>query len=160
MRHPAEELLALYSQRWEQEIFYKELKVDMRSSLLLQSHTQVTAAQEIAALILAYAVLVDERIKAAKVGEVAVLRISFAKTLHLVRGLWHFLEACEGILTADQVRKVVRRTLRLIAQRAIPKRRQRSCPRELRQPVSSWPRLLKNTYQKGAPQYEITPATA
>jgi hypothetical protein len=159
-RYPAEELLALYSRRWEQEIFYKELKVDMRSSLLLQSHTQLTAAQEIAALILAYAVLVDERIKAAKVGEVAVLRISFSKTLQLVRGLWHFLEVSEGILTADQVRKVVRRTLRLIAQRAIPKRRQRSCPRELRQPVSSWPRLLKNTYQKGAPQYEITPATA
>jgi hypothetical protein len=158
-RYPAEELLALYSRRWEQEIFYKELKVDMRSSLLLQSHTQVTAAQEIAALILAYAVLVDERIKAAKVGEVAVLRISFAKTLHLVRGLWHFLEVCEGILSADQVKKVVRRTLRLIAQRALPKRRQRSCPRELRQPVSSWPRLLRNTYQKGSAQYEITRAT-
>jgi hypothetical protein len=159
-KHPAEELLALYARRWEQEIFYKELKVDMRSTPLLQSHTALTAAQEIAALILAYAVLVDERIKAAKVGEVAVLRISFSKTLHLVRGLWHFLEACEGILTADQVRKVVRRTLRLIAQRALPKRRQRSCPRELRQPVSSWPRLLRNTYQKGMPQYEITPATA
>jgi hypothetical protein len=159
-RHPAQELLALYSQRWEQEIFYKELKVDMRSHVLLQSHTPVTAAQEIAALILAYAVLVDERIKAAKVGEVAVLRISFAKTLHLVRGLWHFLEVSEGILSADQVRKVVRRTLRLIAQRAIPKRRQRSCPRQLRQPVSSWPRLLKNTYQRGPAQYEIAPATA
>jgi hypothetical protein len=159
-RYPAEELLALYSRRWEQEVFYKELKVDMRSSLLLRSHTQVTAAQEIAALILAYAVLVDERIKAAKVGEVGVLRISFSKTLHLVRGLWHFLEVSDGILTADQVRKVVRRTIRLIVQRAIPKRRQRSCPRQLRQPVSSWPRLLRNTYQEGAAQYEINPATA
>jgi hypothetical protein len=158
-RYPAEELLALYARRWEQEIFYKELKVDMRSSLLLQSHTPWTAAQEIAALILAYAVRVDERIKAAQVGEVAVLRISFAKTLQLVRGLWHFLEVSEGILTAEQVSQVVRRTLRLIAKRAIPKRRQRSCPRELRQPVSSWPRLLRNTYQKGAAQYEITPAT-
>lgn len=67
-KHPAEELLALYSRRWDQEIFYKELKVDMRSTFLLRSHTQMTAAQEIAALILAYAVLVDERMKAAKVG--------------------------------------------------------------------------------------------
>jgi len=159
-KYPAEELLALYSRRWDQEIFYKELKVDMRSTLLLRSHTQMTAAQEIAALILAYAVLVDERIKAAKVGEVAVLRISFSKTLRWVRGLWNFLEVSEGIITVEQVRKVVRRTLRLIARWALPKRRQRSCPRELRQPVSSWPRLLRNTYHQGAPQYEVTPKTA
>ena len=50
-----------------QHIFYKELKVDMRSTPCLQSHTPLTAMQEIAALILAYAVLVDYRIEAAKV---------------------------------------------------------------------------------------------
>ena len=49
--HPAAQLLALYARRWEQEIFYKELKVDMRSTPLLQSHTPLTAMQEIAALI-------------------------------------------------------------------------------------------------------------
>jgi hypothetical protein len=38
-RYPAAELLALYSRRWEQEIFYKELKVDLRSTPCLQSHT-------------------------------------------------------------------------------------------------------------------------
>jgi hypothetical protein len=57
--HPAGELLALYARRWEQEIFYKELKVDAQSSACLQSHTPLTAIQEIAALILAYAVLVN-----------------------------------------------------------------------------------------------------
>lgn len=51
-KHPAQELLTLYAQRWEQEIFYKELKVDMRSSARLQSHTVLTAVQEVAALIL------------------------------------------------------------------------------------------------------------
>ena len=157
-KHPAAELLALYAQRWEQESFYKELKVDLRSSQLVQSHTPLTAAQEIAAWIIAYAILVEERIKAAAVGEVAVLRISFLKTLEAVRGLWRVLETGEGIFTTEQVRQLVRRTLRQIAQMAIPKRRARSCPRALRQPVSSWPRLLKNTYQRGLPQYElITP---
>ena len=34
-KHPAGELLALYAQRWEQESFYRELKVDMRSSPLV-----------------------------------------------------------------------------------------------------------------------------
>ena len=154
-KHPATVLLALYAQRWEQESFYKELKVDLRSSQLVQSHTPLTAAQEIAAWIIAYAILVEERIKAAAVGEVAVLRISFLKTLEAVRGLWRVLETGEGIFTVKQVCQLVRRTLRQIAQMAIPKRRTRSCQRALRQPVSSWPRLLKNTYQRGALEYEL-----
>jgi hypothetical protein len=154
-RYPAQELLAQYGRRWEQEIFYKELKVDMRSMPCLQSHTPLTAMQEIAALILAYAVLVDYRIEAAKVGEVGVLRISFLKTFELVQGLWQFLEVSADLLGPDKIRLVVRRTLRQIAEVAIPKRRQRSCPRALRQPVSSWPRLRKNTYQNGPVEYSV-----
>lgn len=153
--HPAAELLALYAHRWEQEIFYKELKIDTRSSPLLQSHTPLTAIQEIAAMILAYAVLVNYRVEAASVGEVGVLRISFMKTLQVVKGLWQFLEVSSDLLTPAQVRLVVRRTLRQIADMAIPKRRHRSCPRALRQPVSSWPRLRKNTYAKGTIDYSV-----
>ena len=154
-RYPASELLALYSRRWEQEVFYKELKVDTRSTPYLQSHTPLTAIQEIAALILAYAVLVDYRVEAASRSQVGVLRISFMKTLLVVQGLWHFLEVSADLLTPAQVRLVVRRSLRQIADMAIPKRRQRSCPRALRQPVSSWPRLRKNTYGKGTVGYLI-----
>lgn len=154
-KHPASELLALYARRWEQESFYRELKVDMRSTPLLQSHTPLTAAQEIAALIMAYALLVEERIKAAKVGEVPVLRISFLKTLEAVRGLWQFLEVTHDLLDARGVRLAVRRTMRRIAEMALPKRRHRSCPRALRQPVSSWPRLLKNSSIKSAPEYAL-----
>jgi len=154
-RFPAAELLALYARRWEQEIFYKELKVDMRSTPCLQSHTPLTAIQEIAALILAYAVLVDYRVEAAAVGAVGVLRISFIKTLQVVQGLWQFLEVSADLLTPSQVRLVVRRSLRRIADMAIPKRRQRSCPRALRQPVSSWPRLRKNTYRNEPARYSV-----
>ena len=154
-RYPAAELLGLYARRWEQEVFYKELKVDMRSAPCLQSHTPLTAMQEIAALILAYAVLVDYRVEAAAVGEVGVLRISFIKTLQVVQGLWQFLEVSADLLSPAQVRLIVRRSLQRIADRAIPKRRLRSCPRALRQPVSSWPRLRKNTYRKGTVQYSV-----
>ena len=156
-KHPAGTLLALYARRWEQETFYKELKVDMRSTPLVQSHTPLTAAQEVAALILAYAILVEERIKVAAVKQVEVLRISFLKTLEAVRGLWRFLEVADDMLTVQQVKKLAQRTLRQIAEMAIPKRRQRSCPRAIRQPVSSWPRLLKNTYQDGAVECEVSP---
>jgi hypothetical protein len=154
-RFRAAELLAMYGKRWEQEIFYKELKVDMRSTPLLQSHTALTAMQEIAALILAYAVLVDYRIQAAKVGEVGVLRISFLKTLYEIQGLWRFLEVSADLLGPEKIRLLLRRTLRQIAEAAIPKRRKRSCPRALRQPVSSWPRLRKNSYRNGPIQYAV-----
>jgi Transposase DDE domain len=154
-KYPAAELLALYGRRWEQELFYKELKVDMRSTPCLQSHTALTAMQEIAALILAYAVLVDYRIEAAAMGEVGVLRISFLKTLQIVQGLWRFLEVSADLMTAEKLRLVIRRTLRHIADMAIPKRRQRSCPRALRQPVSGWPRLRKNTSHTGTIEYSV-----
>jgi hypothetical protein len=158
-KHPAATLLELYARRWEQESFYRELKVDMRSAGLIQSHTPITAAQEIAALLMAYAILVEERIAAARAGEVPVLRISFLKTLEAVRGLWHFLEVTADLLDARQIRLAVRRTLRRIAEMAIPKRRQRSCPRAVRQPVSSWPRLLKNCYAKSAPEFQLIAIT-
>jgi hypothetical protein len=154
-RYPARELLGLYGQRWEQEVFSKELKVDMCSTPRLRSHTPLTAVQEIAALILAYAVLVDYRVEAAGAGEVGVLRISFLKTLHLVQGLWGFLEVSGDLLGPRGVRFVVRRTLRLMAEFVTPKRRHRSCPRALRQPVSSWPRLRKNTYRQGTVEYSV-----
>ena len=40
-------MLKVYGKRWEQEGFYQELKVDLRSAELVQSHTPETAAQEI-----------------------------------------------------------------------------------------------------------------
>jgi hypothetical protein len=155
--HKVEDLLGLYGRRWEQEIFFKELKVDTRSTEQLRSHTVLTAAQEIAALVLAYTVLVDHRIAAAEVAEVGVLRISFGKTLQVLQGLWSFLELSADLLGPKKVAVVVQRALEKISQWAIPKRRQRSCPRAVRQPVSSWPRLMKNTSQESPITYKILP---
>lgn len=153
-KHPASELVALYSRRWEQEGFYRELKVDMRSADLIQSHTPETAAQEIAALLVAYAMLVEQRLKVATMGEVEVVRISFLKVMETVSGLWRFLELTEGMLTSKQIGKVVGKALQQLADRALGKRRKRSCQRALRQPVSSWPRLTRNTYKNGGPEYQ------
>jgi len=156
-KHPAQALLELYGRRWDHEIAYKELKIEMRSAPLLQSHTVNTAAQEIAALLIAYSILIDQRIQAGETGKIDVLRISFLKTLHWVRGLWNFLEVGQGILTPEQVRKYVANTLKEISRATTAKRRKRSCPRAVRQPVSSRPRLVKNTYHHGPVEYDIQP---
>lgn len=153
--YPAQELLALYARRWEQEIVYKEMKVDLRQSELLRSHTVETAAQEVAALILAHALLAEERMRAAgKAGE-EVLRISFGKTLAMVRSLWVTLAAAGNLLSNKQSAAIAHQVLHLIAETILPPRRKRSCPRKVRQPVGSWPRLTENTYSIGATQYEL-----
>jgi hypothetical protein len=87
-----------------------------------------------------------------------VLRISFLKTLEALRGLWQFLKVTSDLLSAKDVTLVVQRTMCQLAEMAIPKRRQRSCPRALRQPVSSWPRLRKNTYRRGPVTYTVKPS--
>src|SRR5438874_1432852 len=94
---PADELVALYAQRWEHELFYRELKRQLRKSAILQSHTVTTAAQEIAALILAASLLARERDRAAA-GAVPVLRVSFIKLLELLRPLWLVLTLGDDLL--------------------------------------------------------------
>jgi putative transposase len=155
-RCPGGELLALYGRRWEQEIYYRELKVDLRSAQLLKSHTEETAAQEIAALILAHAILVEQRMAVAAQSGQEVLRISFKKTLNFLEPLWLVLQCSEGLLSPKQIKAITRRVMDQIAEYASPPRRKRSCPRAVRQPVSSWPRLLKNTYQVGETQWQMS----
>lgn len=145
---PAEELVELYAKRWEHELFYREIKRQLRKSGLLQSHTVTTAAQEIAALMLAAALLAQERDRAAA-GLVPVLRVSFLKLLELLRPLWLVLALGDDLLSVWQKNQLTRRFYEQARAYVTPKRRQRSCPRKIRQPVSSWPRLLKNEYETG-----------
>lgn len=145
---PASELVELYAQRWEHELFYRELKRQLRKSALLQSHTVTTAAQEIAALMLAAALLAKERDRAAA-GQVPVLRVSFSKLLELIRPLWLTLALADDLLEEWQKQELAQRFYRKAATYLTPKRRTRSCPRKVRQPVSGWPRLMKNQYIEG-----------
>lgn len=155
--HPARELLRLYAQRWEQEIGYKELKIELHGGALLQSQTVETAAQEVAALVLAQAVLVRVRQRAGRAA--GTLRISFVKTLDVVRKLWWFVALAEDLLAPKKLTVLVNRAIRRLAQQVSAPRRARSCPRAVRQPVSSWPRLLRNTQATGPIHYKLTPVT-
>lgn len=65
MQYPARELVALDGLRWEQECACKEFKIHLRRSPLLLSHTLVTAAQEVACLVLAQAIVARARPDAA-----------------------------------------------------------------------------------------------
>lgn len=151
---PAGELARLYAQRWEHELYYRQLKRQLRKTDLLQSHTLATAAQEIAALVLASAVLARERQRAAA-GQASVLRISFMKLLELMRPLWLVLALGSDLLSERQKQQLTERCLRHARRYLLAPRRTRSCPRALRQPISGWPRLLKNESHEGPLHFQL-----
>lgn len=146
---PASELIALYSERWEHELYYRELKHELADGALLASNTPETAAQEIAALIIASALVARTRqAAAARKRNLTVTSVSFRKALTVVEQLWLLFSVSDDILTEIQQREITERLLARISPEKIPKTRSRSYPREVRQPVKGWPRKTKNRHQK------------
>lgn len=151
---PALELAQLYAKRWEHELYFRELKRVVRKTDVLQSHTVITGAQEIAALVLASAVLADERRRAA--GPLPVLRVSVAKLLErCVKPIWFYLDLAPDILTDRQMDAIVRRGYARARQYVTAPRRPRTCPRAVRQPMQAWPRLLKAESITGAMNFQL-----
>jgi hypothetical protein len=152
---PAIELAQLYAHRWEHELYFRELKRQVRKTDLLQSHTLETAAQEIAALILVSALLAAERLRAAG-GQIPVWRVSFAKILELcVKPMWLWLDLGQGVLTDHQLTQIMKRGYQRMRRYLTPPRRARSCPRAVRQPIQAWPRLLKTQSIEGAMHFQL-----
>lgn len=151
---PALELARLYASRWEHELYFREVKRQLRKTDLLQSHTVETGAQEIAAIVLASAVLAIERARAAN-GNVPVLTIRFGQVLNVVRGMWLFLGPFDDLIDAHLKTRVVRRGYDLMRRSLTPKRRSRSCLRAVRQKLKPWPRLLQPHSVEGPLQFKL-----
>ena len=151
---PALELAKLYATRWEHELYFREAKRVLRQTDVLQSHTVETGAQEIAAIILATALLARERARAAA-GQVPVLRVKFGVVLAVVRSVWFFLGPCDDLLTDRQKDQIVHRGDALMRHCVTAKRRSRSCPRAVRQPVRGWPRLIETASVEGPLQFRV-----
>jgi hypothetical protein len=152
---PAIEWAQLYAQRWEHELYFREVKRQLRKTDLLQSHTVETAAQEIAALVLVSALLAAERVRAAG-GQLPVLRVSFTKILELcLKPMWLYLDLGHGVLTDHQVNLIMKRGYTRMRRYVTPPRRARSCPRAVRQPTKAWPRLLNTHSIEGAMHFQL-----
>lgn len=159
----ARELLALYAKRWEQEVFYKELKLVLHGGHLLSAQRTETAQQELAALLIASSLVAEERLACAQssedeeVRQAGVLRISMSHCLEHTVALLLVLEAAQGLMDEAAQGVLVRRVREQIAQAALPARRRRSCQRKVRQPVSKWPRLLSTSSLQASDDLIIDP---
>lgn len=150
----AEELVRLYMSRWEQELYFRELKHFIGSNDLLRSQTPETGAQEVAAMIIGSSLVAHERAKL-KPGEQLQHRISFIKTWELLESLWMTLLLGADILSEEQKQALCDRFYTLLALRVMPKKRSRSCPRVLRQPVQPWPRKKNQKSSQGPLQVSV-----
>ena len=147
VEHPASVLVGLYTARWEEELFFRELKTHVHGAdSLLHAQTVESAAMEVMALLLAAAVLAGQRLAVAGEAGVPALKISLAKVMERTRALNEIIEAGRGLLSRFQQVELVRRVLLLLARTALIKpRKKRSCQRALRQPVKSWPKMRTPT---------------
>ena len=158
-RYAAEALARGYAERWEQELYFRELKLDVRSSPLLASHTVETALQEIAAVVLGSAVIARLRIAASDELKVPPSRMSFLKLLHASQELWTAISIMDTVLdqplTAEQRQRAFQEYLRIVRYAILPPRRARSCPRVVRQPVTKWPRKIDQPSYTGNVQIKV-----
>jgi hypothetical protein len=136
---PAQELVRLYMSRWEQELYFRELKWHLGINDLLRSQTPETAAQEVAAMIVGSSLIAHERAKLKPTQELQH-RVSFIKTWETLEPLWLTLLLGAEILSEKQKQALCDRFYSLAARRLMPKKRGRSCPRTIRQTIQRWPR--------------------
>jgi hypothetical protein len=136
---PARELVRLYVSRWEQELYFRELKRELGVNDLLQSQTPETAAQEVAAMIIGSSLIAEERSQL-RPGEELSHRISFLKLWETLEPLWLTLLLGADILTETQKQQLSQRFHAVASRRVMQKKRIRSCPRAMRQPIQPWPR--------------------
>lgn len=155
--HTARKLLQLYSMRWEQEIGYDELKNKLHRGGLLKSHTLHTAVQELAALLIAQALLARVRRRVGHQAGVPTLRVSFQKTRRFLQAFWAIVQISGSLFSERKIKMLGQRLMAHLEKLLTPPRRKRSCPRAVRQPVTKWPRLQKNSQAKGEILHEVIP---
>jgi hypothetical protein len=148
--HPAKELLQLYALRWEQELFFRELKGHLDRENLLRAGTMQGAQAEFGALIVAAGFVAQQRVEAAKSVDLPPVRLSITKITHALASLLPVLSAAGDLLDAKQQRELIRRFMEQTAREAqIGERRKRSCQRGLRKPNCAWPRIQTRSNTPG-----------
>jgi hypothetical protein len=136
--HPAEELIVLYHERWEEELAIDELKTHLKEKVVLRSQTPAGVVQEIEGLMLAhYAV----RALMAEVAQREGLdpdRLSFTGTLKILR--CRLPEVPKNPNDRAGRKRWWEDLLAEVGEAVLPERRRRINPRVIKCKMSKWPK--------------------
>ncbi len=146
--YPLAELVDLYSKRWEHEIYYGTIKKKLTGGNLLRAQSIQTALQEIAAHVIASALIAQYRCKAIDEGKDDEVndptRISVQKVNDELSVFWRLVEYKSKLnLKSSQIKSGAKLMSENLLEQMTPKRKRRSCPRGTRRtPRKCWPRIL------------------
>lgn len=133
--HPAEVLITLYHERWEEELAIDEAKTHLRKSPTLRSHRPMRVLQEVYGLLIAHFIIRKLAFEAAKKVPTSPRRISFTGTINVLRA---------RLPEAPRSRRLIRgwydSLLEEISCEVLEKRRDRINPRVIKRTQSKWPK--------------------
>lgn len=142
-RHPADEIIALYHERWEIELAYDEVKTHLLArEECIRSRTPAGIRQELWGIALAYNLIRLEIERIADELGVAPTRISFVNALDLIRDEWIWCSNSTPGAIPKQLDALARRVKLLV----LPERRpDRVFPREVKIKMSNYNRKRPTT---------------
>ena len=143
--YPAEELIVLYHERWEEELTIDEIKTHQRQREVLRSQTPAGVVQEIEGLLLGHYAVRAVMAEAAAAAGVGPRQISFVGTLKVLRN--RLPEAKPG---KAKRKKWWQNLVAEVSELVLPPRRNRVNPRVMRRPGGFWPK--KREHHKQHPQ--------
>jgi hypothetical protein len=132
-RHPAERLIRLYHERWEEEVTIDEIKTHQRERPVLRSETPAGVVQEIQGLLLAHYLVRVLMSEAARRQGLPPRRLSFTGALKVLR--CRLPECPKG--RAGR-RRWYEDLLAEVAEDVLPERRDRINPRVIKRKMSKW----------------------
>lgn len=146
--YPAQEIVALYHERWEIELAYDEIKTEMlEREESLRSKSPQRIAQELWGVLLAYNLVRLEMQSVADCAGVEPTRISFVASLHLIRDEWILDAAAAPGAIPRHLRKLRANLKRFILP---PRRPDRRYPRAVKIIGSGYPAKHPSRHQENA----------
>ncbi len=148
MDYPAQELAALYHERWEIELGYDEIKTHMlERKETIRSQTVVGVRQELWGILLTYNLVRLEMDKIARQANVPPNRISFVTAMRFIRDEWAWC----SIASPGSIPKKLHRMRQRIFDFVLPPRRsERRYPRAVKIKMSNYPRKRRESKEEAA----------
>jgi hypothetical protein len=146
--HPAEGLVILYHERWEEELAIDELKTHQREKPVLRSQTPAGVIQEIEGLLLGHYAVRAVMAEAAQRQGLDPERLSFTATLKVLR--CRLPEVPKDPRDEAGRRRWWEDLLAEVGEEVLPERRHRVNPRVIKRKMSNWPK--KRPHHRSPPQ--------
>lgn len=139
-QYPADELVALYHERWEIELGYDEIKTHMLArEETIRSKTPQGVHQELWGIAIGYNLVRLEMERAANEANVEPNRISFVHALAMIRLEWYWASVPRAAVGNIPRRLIaLRRNLKRLV--LPPRRENRTFPRAVKIKMSNYPR--------------------